>query len=149
MTGVPARDAGARPWRALFGAIGLAVVIPACEAPPHAVRKDCSGLSFGNEFRRDCTLAAARFDRTVFASLPVDSQRRLARVQGHFSVQQGTVRVSLHGNTGTAAEFVVGPGQPGSINTTLRVDRRKGFHLRFDPDGEAAGLEGTLHYEAR
>ncbi|UNK58283.1 hypothetical protein MNQ95_04045 [Pseudoxanthomonas daejeonensis] len=149
MTGVPARAAATRGWLALFGAAGLAVAIPACEAPPHALRKDCSGMTFGTETSRDCTLAIARFDRTVFANLPVDSRRRLALVQGHFSVQQGTVRVSLHGSTGTAAEFVVGPGRPGSIDTTLRLDRRNGFRLRFEPDGEASGLDAKLHYEAR
>jgi hypothetical protein len=132
-------------------AAALALGTSACEAPPYAVARKCSGTDIGTtELRRDCTLAIAGLDRSTTSSFKIDSKRRMAQVQGRFTVQQGTVRISVHGSTGTAAEVVVSPGTPGDIEAALRLDRRSnGFRLRFEPDGKAAGIDGTLSYEVR
>lgn len=151
MTGLPVTATAPRRWLAVVATTTLALATSACEAPPYAAATKCSGMNIGTvDLRRDCTLAIAGLDRSTTASFKLDTRRRLALVQGHFTVQQGTVRISVHGSTGTAAEVVVRPGNPGTVETTLRLDRRNnGFRLRFEPDGEAAGLDGTLSYEAR
>lgn len=153
MTG-PATRTAARCRRSAVAAtalLALALGTSACQAPPYAVARQCSGTNVGTvDLRMDCTLAIAGLDRSTTASFRIDSGRRLARVQGHFTVQQGTVRITLHGSAGTAAQVVVSPGSPGDIETTLRLDRRNnGFRLHFEPDGRAAGLGGTLSYEPR
>jgi hypothetical protein len=153
MTGTATRAAARcrRPAVAATVVLALALGTSACQAPPHTVVRQCSGTNIGTaDLRRDCTLAIAGLDRSTTVSFRIDSRRRLARVQGHFSVQQGTVRITVHGSTGTAAEVVVSPGSPGDIETALRLDRRNnGFRLHFEPDGRAAGLDGTLSYEPR
>ncbi|MCD9027121.1 hypothetical protein LDO26_02690 [Luteimonas sp. BDR2-5] len=148
------RAATKHPWLAVLGAASLVLAASGCEAPAHAAVVKCSGsvvvADIDDDVKKDCTLAIAKFDRQTSASIRIDTGRRLAFVKGHFTVQQGTVRISLHGSTGTAAEVVVRPGSPGDVEALLRLNRRNnGFHLRFDPDVEAVGLDGTLSYEAR
>ncbi len=56
----------------------------------------------------------------------------------------------LRGNAGTKAEVVVTPGARGALGRTLRLNRQdSSFRLRFHPEGEVAGLEGAVSYEAR
>lgn len=139
-----------RRWLAGLGAASLALATSSCEAPAHAAVVKCSGSNFSNiAVKKDCTVTIAQFDRQTSASIKVDTSRRQAFVSGTFTVRQGTVRIALRGSTGTMAEVVVSPGAPGTVESLLRLNRQNnGFSLRFHPEGEVAGLEGTLSYAA-
>lgn len=147
------RLAAKHQWPAWLGAASLAIASSGCEAPAHAAVVKCSGSVLADvdvDVGKDCSLAIAKFDRPTSAGIRIDTGRRLAFVKGRFTVQQGTVKVTLHGSTGPAAEVVVHPGSPGTVEGLLRLSRRNnGFHLRFEPDGGAAGLDGALSYESR
>src|SRR3546814_7958516 len=111
----------------------------------------CSGSNLSDvAVSKDCTVTIAKFDKQASASIKVNTKRRQAFVKGRFTVQQGTVRIELRGNTGTKAEVVVSPGNPGSVESTLRLNRQdSSLRLRFHPEGEEVGLAGEVHYEAR
>src|SRR5690606_26598613 len=121
------------------------------EAPEHAAVVKCSTRNVANiSVTKDCTVTIAKFDHLATASIKADTKRRGAFVRGRFTVQQGTVRIALRGNTGTKAEVVVTPDAPGTLESTLRLNRqRNDFRLHFEPEGEAIGLAGNVFYEAR
>ena len=129
----------------------MALAASGCEAPAHAAVVKCSGTSISLvDMRHDCTLTIAQSDRQTSASIKINTKRRLAHVKGHFTVQQGAVRVALQGNAGSKTEVVVSPGKPGTLEGTVHLRRENGsFHLRFYPVGEVAGLQGQFSYEAR
>ena len=140
--------------RRRLAGLGVACFVLAtsgCEAPAHAAAVKCSGSNLSDvAVKKDCTVTIARFDQQASASIKVDTRRRQAFVRGRFTVQEGTVRIELRGNTGTKAEVVVTPDAPGTFESTLRLDRQdSSFRLRFHPEGEVAGLEGAVSYEAR
>ncbi|MGY1426585.1 hypothetical protein [Lysobacter sp. A289] len=145
------RAAKKRWWLAGLVAASLALALSACEAPPHAAVVKCSGSNLSDvAVKKDCTVTIEKFDRQASASIKVKTKRRQAFVTGHFTVQQGTVRIELRGNTGTKAEVIVSPGHPGSVESTLRLNKQNSsFRLRFHPEGEVAGLDGQVSYEAR
>lgn len=151
MTRSIARSAATRRWLAGIGAALLALATSGCEAPAHAAVVKCAatGLAVGN-MRHDCTLTIAKTDRQAAATISIKTHRRLAHVKGHFTVQQGSVRIALQGNAGSKTEIMVSPGNPGTLEGTVRL-RRDGssFHLRFYPVGEVAGVQGQFSYEAR
>src|SRR3546814_6169186 len=90
------------------------------------------------------------FDKQASARIKVKTRRRQAFVTGRFTVQQGTVRVELRGNTGTEAEVVVSPGNPGIVESVLRLGRQDSdFIVRFHPQGVVIGLDGQVSYETR
>lgn len=138
-------------WLAGLGTACLVIAASGCEAPPHAAVVKCSGSNLSDvAVKKDCTVTIARFDKQASARIKVDTRRRQAFVRGRFTVQQGTVRIELRGNTGTKAEVVVTPDAPGTLESTLRLNRQdSSFHLRFHPEGEAVGLAGEMHYQAR
>ena len=151
MTRPAVRAKTRRRWLAGLGIASLALATSGCEAPPHAALVKCSGtsLSYG-DMRHDCTLTVAKSDRQTSASIKIDTPRRLAYVKGHFTVQQGSVRVALKGNAGSKTEVMVSPGNPGTLEGTVRLRRDGGsFQLHFSPVGEFAGLQGQFSYEAR
>jgi hypothetical protein len=140
-----------RRWLAGLGAALLTLATSACEAPPHAAVVKCSASNVADvAVKKDCTVTIAKFDKQASARIKVKTRRRQAFVSGRFTVQQGTVRIELRGNTGTKAEVVVSPGKPGIVENTLRLRQQdSGFILRFHPQGEVVGLDGQVSYEAR
>src|SRR3546814_2741459 len=104
-------------WLTGLGAAFLVLAATGCEAPPHAAVVKCSGSNLSDvAVKKDCTVTIARFDKQASASIKVDTRRRQAFVHGRFTVQQGTVRIELRGNTGTKAEVVVTPDAPGTLD---------------------------------
>jgi len=148
---IPQLSTTNRRWLAGLGAACVALAASGCEAPEHAAVVKCSARNVADvAVKKDCTVTIARFDHRATASIPANTRRRNAFVRGHFTVQQGTVRIALRGNAGTKAEVVVTPDAPGTLEGSLRLGRQKNdFHLHFDPDGEAVGLAGDVSYEAR
>lgn len=140
-----------RGWLAGAGAALLAFAASACTPPPHAAAVKCSSSNIADvAVKKDCTVTIAKFDKQASARIKVKTKRRQAFVTGRFTVQQGTVRIELRGNTGTKAEVVVSPGTPGTVQSTLRLRRQDSdFILRFHPQGEVVGLDGQVSYEAR
>jgi len=138
-------------WLASLGAACLALAASGCEAPPHAAVVKCSGANLSDvAVTKDCTVTIEKFDRQASATIKVKTKRRQAFVRGRFTVQQGTVRIELRGNTGTKAEVVVTPDAPGTVESMLRLNRQdNSFRLCFHPEGEVAGLKGEVFYEAR
>src|SRR3546814_6763329 len=91
-------------------------------------------------------ISIAKFDKQASARIKVKTRRRQAFVTGRFTVQQGTVRIELRGNTGTKSEVVVSPGNPGTVESILRLGRQDSdFILRFHPQGEVVGLRSEEH----
>lgn len=140
-----------RRWLTGLGAACLALAVSGCEAPPHAAAVKCSGSNLsGVAVKKDCTVTLEKFDKQASATIKVKTKRHQAFVRGRFTVQQGTVRIELRGNTGSKAEVVVTPDAPGTFESILRLNRQdSSFRLRFHPQGEVAGLQGTVSYEAR
>ena len=146
-----ARPGAKRRWLAGLGTLSLALATSACTPPPHAAVLKCSGSNFAEvDVKKDCNVNIERFDRQTSATIRVDTRRRQAFVKGHFTVERGTVRIVLRGSAGPAAEAVASPGAPATFEGTVRLRRPDSeFHLRFHPEGEAAGLRGQVSYEAR
>src|SRR3546814_2983455 len=106
--------------------------------PPRSTRTDT--LFPYTTLFRSCTVTIAKFDKQASARIKVKTRRRQAFVTGRFTVQQGTVRIELRGNTGTKSEVVVSPGNPGTVESILRLGRQDSdFILRFHPQGEEIG----------
>lgn len=141
-----------RRWLAWAGVATLALAASGCEPPDDSAVTRCTAttLPFSN-VRGECSVGVVHLDGPAAAGIKVDTPRRYALVQARFTVQQGTVKVVLRGSTGgPAQEVVVRPGAPATLEGIVRLrPKRSGFHLRFEPDGQAAGLEGTLRYESR
>ena len=92
---------------ACFGAAFIALVASACSPPPHAAVVKCSGTNVSNyHVEKDCTVTVQRFDRPTTATIQADTRKRQAVAAGHFTVEQGTVRIELRSSTGTVAEAV-------------------------------------------
>ena len=73
-------------------------------------------------------------------------------MKARFTVQQGSAKVTLRGSAGSKTEILVSPGNPGTMEGTVRLNRQdNGFNLNFHPvDGVAVvGLAGQLSYEDR
>lgn len=138
-------------WRAGPVVALVAVALCGCEAPRDAVRLTCSGTGISGLARRhDCKVALADVERPTSTWIALDTRRQRVHVKAHFTVRRGTVKIVVKGGAGDAREIVASPGAPGVLEDTLKLQRAKrGFHLGFHPDGEAAGLEGALTYQAR
>src|SRR3546814_20889659 len=89
--------------------------------PPRSTRTDT--LFPYTTLFRSCTVTIAKFDKQASARIKVKTRRRQAFVTGRFTVQQGTVRIELRGNTGTKSEVVVSPGNPGKIGRATCRER--------------------------
>ena len=137
--------------RACLGAAFAALFASACAPPPHAAVAQCSGTNFANyDVEKDCTVTVERFDQPTTATIKTDTRKRKAAVTGRFTVQEGTVRIELRSSAGTAAEAVVSPGKPGNLQGTLPLRRHNNdIHIRFHPEGEVAGVKGSVHFQAR
>lgn len=140
---------------ACLGAAFIAFAASACSPPPHAAVVKCSGTNVsGYHVEKDCTVTVERFDRPTTATIRTDTRKRQAVAAGHFTVEQGTVRIELRSSAGTVAEAVAeavaSPGSPGSVEGPLRLRRQNSdFHVRFHPEGEVAGLMGSVHFQTR
>lgn len=140
-----------RRWLAWAGVAMLALATSGCEPPDSSAVTRCtaSRLPFSH-MQGECRVGVVQFDGPAAAGIKVDTPKRLAFVQARFTVQQGTVKVILRGNTGPVQEVIVRPGAPATLESIVRLRlKRGGFHLRFEPEGQATGLEGTLRYESR
>jgi len=128
-----------------------ALMASACSPPPHAAVVKCSGSNVSDyHVEKDCTVTVERFDRPTTATIRTDTRKRQAAAAGHFTVDQGTVRIELRSSAGTVAEAVASPGHPGSVEGLVRLRRQNSdFRVRFHPDGEVAGLKGTVHFQTR
>src|SRR5690606_41409368 len=74
---------------------------------------------------------------------------RHGQVSASFTVAEGTVKSSLRGSAGTAAEVTVTPEAPGHMETNLRLNRNdSSFRFNFEPEGEVVGLRGEVSYKA-
>ena len=137
--------------RACLGTAFIALLTSACSPPPHAAVVTCSGTNVSSyHVEKDCTVSVERFDRPTTATIRTDTRKRQAVAAGHFTVEQGTVRIELRSSAGTVAEAVASPGSPGSVEGPLRLRRQNSdFHVRFHPEGEVAGLKGSVHFQTR
>lgn len=137
-------------WAACLAFAGLAT-LAACTPPEHAAVLKCQGANrFEVAVRKQCDVSIARFEKRTAATVPVDTRHRRGHVRGSFSVAQGSARIVLHGTGGPEAEVTVSPGNPGSLEGQVRLDRKDpDFRLRFFPEGEVLGLTGTVLFEAR
>lgn len=128
-----------------------ALVASACSPPPHAAVVKCAGSNVSNyHVEKDCTVTVERFDQPTTATIRTDTRKRQAVAAGHFTVEQGTVRDELRSSAGAVAEAVISPGNPGSVEGPLRLRRQNSdFHVRFHPEGEVAGLKGSVHFQTR
>lgn len=136
---------------ACLGAAFIALLASACSPPPHAAVVKCSGTNVSDyHVEKDCTVTVQRFDRPTTATIRTDTRKRQVVAAGHFTVEQGSVRIELRSSAGTVAEAVASPGNPGSVEGPLRLRRQNGdFHVRFHPEGEVAGLQGSVHFQTR
>lgn len=134
-----------------LGAVFAALVAAACSPPPHAAVVKCTGSNVMEyDVEKDCTVTVARFDQPTTATVQTDARKRKAEVTGEFTVRQGTVRIELRSSAGIAAEAIAGPGNPGKVAATLPLRRHNSdIHIRFHPEGEVTGVEGSLHLQAR
>lgn len=134
-----------------LGSVFAALVASACSPPPHAAVVRCTGSNVMDyDVEKDCTVTVARFDQPTTATIQTDTRRRQAEVTGEFTVQQGTVRIELRGSAGIGAESVASPGNPGKVAATLPLRRHNSdIHIRFHPEGEVTGVEGSVHFQAR
>lgn len=134
-----------------LGVAFIALIATACSPPPHAAVVKCSGTNVSDyHVEKDCTVTVERFDRPTTATIRTDTRKRQAAAAGHFTVERGTVRIELRSSTGTVAEAVASPGNPGSVEAPLRLRRRNSdVHVRFSPEGEVAGLKGSVHFQTR
>lgn len=140
-----------RRWLAWAGVATLVLAASGCEPPDDSAVTRCTAtrLLFSN-VQGECRVGVARFDRPAAAGIKIDTPKRLAFVQARFTVQQGTVKIVLRGSTGPVQEVVVRPGAPATLESLVRLRlKRGGFHLKFEPEGPATRLEGTLRYESR
>jgi len=137
--------------RACLGTAFIALLTSACSPPPHAAVVTCSGTNVSSyHVEKDCTVSVERFDRPTTATIRTDTRKRQAMAAGHFTVDQGRVRIELRSSAGTVAEAVASPGNQGSVEGLLRLRRQNSdFHLRFLPEGEVAGLKGSVHFQTR
>ena len=136
---------------ACLGAAFIALVAPACSPPQHAAVVKCSGTNVSDyHVEKNCSVTVQRFDRPTTATIRTDTRKRQVVAAGHFTVEQGSVRIELRSSAGTVAEAVASPGNPGSVEGPLRLRRQSGdFHVRFHPEGEVAGLQGSVHFQTR
>ena len=142
--------AAMRAWLAWAGIVATIVLVAsACRPPPHAAVKNCTAMAMQPHAEGNCTVTVERFARRTSTRIKVDSPKPRARLSGHFTVQHGTVKVSLRGMTGIAAETALRPGALGPLEADVRLGRDPGFHLHFDREGEASGLAGTVQYRSR
>src|SRR5690625_755878 len=134
-----------------IGVAFAALLASACSPPPHAAVVKCTGTNVADyDVEKDCTITVEQFDQPTTATIQTDTRKRKAVVAGQFTVQQGTVRIELRSSVGTAAEAVASPGNPGTVHGTLPLRRHNNnIHIRFHPEGEAAGVQGRVHFEAR
>lgn len=134
-----------------LGAAFIALMASACSPPPHAAVVKCSGSNLANyEVEKDCTITIARFDRPTTATIQTDTRKRRVVAAGEFTVEHGTVRIELRSGAGPVAEAVASPGSPGRVEGPLRLRRQNSdFHVRFHPEGEVSGLEGSVHFQTR
>ncbi|AOH35397.1 hypothetical protein BGP89_02675 [Luteimonas sp. JM171] len=137
--------------RACLGAAFAALMASACSPPPHAAVVACTGTNVMDyHVEKDCTVTVERFKQSTTATIQTDTRKRKAVVTGQFTVREGTVRVELRSSAGSAAEAVISPGNPGTVEGTLPLRRHNNdIHIRFHPEGEAVGVEGSVHFEAR
>lgn len=129
-----------------------ALLASACTAPPDAAKVRCSGTKIpGYVANRDCSVRVERFARPASARFTLgDDFRRNITLDARFEVQQGEVKVSIRGMAGQGETFVIRPDAPATIQTDLHLRlQQKDFTVRFEPVGEAVGLEGTLGYRSR
>lgn len=136
---------------ACLGAAFIVLLASACSPPRHAAVVKCTGTNVSDyHVEKDCTVTVERFDQPTTATIRTDTRKRQAVAAGHFTVEQGTVRIELRSSAGTVAEAVASPGNPGSVEGSLRLrPRNSDIHVRFHPQGEVAGLEGTVHFQTR
>src|SRR3546814_15488766 len=116
--------------------------------PPRSTRTDT--LFPYTTLFRSCTVTIAKFDKQASARIKVKPRRRQAFVTGRFTVQQGTVRTELRGNTGTKSAVVDSPGNPGTAESILRLGRQESdLILRVPPRGGVVRQDGQVSNEDR
>jgi len=133
----------------LFGRIG-GFFSNLFKAPPHAAVVRMKGSNFGDMLvSREATVTIERFSKRTSALIRGHTRRRHGQVSASFTVEEGTVKISLRGSAGTAAEVTVTPEAPGHMETNLRLNRNdSSFRFNFEPEGEVVGLRGEVSYKA-